>query len=184
MYYLPIVGRKYHFCCRRPIAKVVLSASPGKKIVYAPREQIKNASVRMFSCGSPSTSATVRCQLSPRYFAQLRFFGAHSLSALCLRWDSFRQALAPGNLPCTPVNSDSVAMGARSVRSLAQCGRPSAQGQEGYLAKKLFYIKIITVKNDIKLFRKIYFGSAENLNQGYPFSTGRWGGTFSNRAPR
>ena len=37
-----LAGRKCHFCSRRPIAKVVFSASPGKKIVYAPREQIKN----------------------------------------------------------------------------------------------------------------------------------------------
>ena len=99
-----------------------------------------NASDRMFSCGSPSTSVTARRQLSPRYFVQLRFFEAHSLSALRLRWDSFRQALAPGNLPCTPAN-DSVGMGARSVRSLAQCGRPSAQGQKGYLAKNYFILK-------------------------------------------
>ena len=42
-----LAGLKY-FCSRRPIAKVVFSASPGKKIVYAPREKIKNASDRMF----------------------------------------------------------------------------------------------------------------------------------------
>ena len=43
-----LADRKCHFCSRRPIAKVVFSASPGKKIVYAPREQIKNASDHMF----------------------------------------------------------------------------------------------------------------------------------------
>ena len=37
----------YHFRNRRPIANV-FSVSPGKKIVYAPWEQIKNASDRMF----------------------------------------------------------------------------------------------------------------------------------------
>ena len=39
---------QYHFRSQRPIANVVFTASPGKKMVYAPREQMKNASDRMF----------------------------------------------------------------------------------------------------------------------------------------
>ena len=76
-------------------------------------------------CGSQWAHATARPRPPPRCFAPLWIFGAQSSSALRRRRTSWS---SPGSRLLA--NSNSVAMG-RSVLNLAQCGRPSAQGQKG-----------------------------------------------------
>ena len=76
-------------------------------------------------CGSQSARATARPRPPPRYFPVLRFFGAHSASALRRRRTSW---FSPGSRLLA--NSDFVAIGAWSVLTLAQRGRPSAQGHK------------------------------------------------------
>ena len=76
-------------------------------------------------CGSQSARASARPRPQARYFRVLRFFGVHSASALSRRWTSWS---SPGFHLLA--NSNLVAMG-RSILSLTQRGRPSAQGHKG-----------------------------------------------------
>ena len=93
----------------------------------AARNPIGSLSADLFTppCGDLSMRAHTRPRPPPRCFVVLRFFGAHSASALRRRRTSW---FSPGSRLLA--NSDLVAMG-RGILTLAQRGRSSAQGHKG-----------------------------------------------------